>query len=120
MHRPITRLSLGGLLFIAAATHGAAPITPNLQDADIRQIAEAVGAATGKNFVIDPRVQGAATLLSATPMTPDAFYEAFLAILQVHGLVAVPAGSVIKIVPDANARQMPSIDLPSRLDADAD
>jgi general secretion pathway protein D len=119
MHRPITSLSIGGLLFIAAATH-AAPVTPNFKDADIKQIAEAVSAATGKNFVLDPRVQGAATLLSAKPMSPDAFYEAFLAILQVHGLVAVPAGSVIKIVPDANARQMPSIELPTRLDADAD
>ena len=34
-------------------------------------------------------------------MTPDAFYEAFLSILQVHGFVAVPSGDVIKIVPDA-------------------
>ena len=27
-------------------------------------------------------------------MTPDAFYEAFLSILQVHGFVAVPSGNV--------------------------
>src|SRR5262245_48969867 len=31
-------------------------ITPNFKDADIVQIAEAVGAATGKNFILDPRV----------------------------------------------------------------
>src|SRR5262245_2086429 len=109
MRRPITSLSLGGLLFIAAATNSAEPITPNFKEADSQQIAEAVSAATGKNFVIDPRVRGPATLLSATPMSPEAFYEAFLAILQVHGLIAVPAGNVIKIVPDSNARQMPSI-----------
>ena len=120
MHRPVTALSCSGLLFIAAAASGAAPITPNFKAADIEQIAEAVSAATGKNFVLDPRVHGPVTLLSSTPMSPEAFYEAFLAILQVHGLVAMPAGSVIKIVPDANARQMPSIDVPARLDADAD
>ena len=44
-------------------------------------------------------------MLSSTPMTPDAFYEAFLSILQVHGFVAVTTGDLIKIVPDATARQ---------------
>jgi general secretion pathway protein D len=46
-------------------------------------------------------------------MSPDAFYQAFLSILEVHGYVAVPAGDLIKIVPDANARQVPGTDLPS-------
>ena len=46
-------------------------------------------------------------MLSSTPMSPDAFYEAFLSILQVHGYVAVTTGDVIKIVPDASARQYP-------------
>ena len=31
-------------------------------------------------------------------MSPDAFYEAFLSILEVHGYVAVPAGDLIKIL----------------------
>ena len=38
-------------------------------------------------------------------MTPDAFYEAFLSILAVHGFVAVKTGDIIKIVPDAQSRQ---------------
>jgi general secretion pathway protein D len=84
-----------------------ATITPNYKDADIQQIIEAVGAVTGKNFIIDPRVKAQVTMVSSTPMSADAFYEAFLSILQVYGYVAVPSGSVIKIVPDANARQMP-------------
>ena len=84
-----------------------ATITPNYKDADIRQIIEAVGEVTGKNFVIDPRVTAKVTMLSTTPMSPDAFYEAFLSILAVYGFVAVPSGDVIKILPDANARQMP-------------
>ena len=48
-------------------------ITPNFKDADITQIAEAVAAATGKNFIIDPRVRAQVTMLSATPMSPAAF-----------------------------------------------
>ena len=54
---------------------------------------------TGKNFIVDPRVRAQVTMLSSTPMSPDAFYEAFLSILQVHGFVAVPSGDVVKIVP---------------------
>jgi general secretion pathway protein D len=82
-----------------------ATITPNYKEADIRQIVEAVGEVTGRNFIIDPRVNAKVTMLSSTPMTADAFYEAFLSILQVHGYVAVTTGDLIKIVPDATARQ---------------
>ncbi len=53
-------------------------------------------------------------------MSPDAFYEAFLSILQVHGFVAVPSGNVIKIIPDANARQLPGNDLPDRVSKTSD
>jgi general secretion pathway protein D len=88
-------------------------ITPNYKDADIRQIIEAVSEVTGRNFIIDPRVKAQVTMLSSSPMSPDAFYEAFLSILEVHGYVAVPSGDLTKILPDANARQVPAMDLPS-------
>ncbi|MGN6453477.1 MAG: type II secretion system secretin GspD, partial [Steroidobacteraceae bacterium] len=95
-------------------------ITPNFKDADITQIAEAVSAATGKNFIIDPRVRAQVTMLSSTAMSPEAFYEAFLSILQVYGFIAVPSGNVIKILPDTNARTLPAIDLPDRVSATSD
>ncbi len=95
-------------------------ITPNYKDADLAQIVEAVSEITGKNFIVDPRVRAQVTMLSHTPMSPDAFYQAFLAILQVHGFVAVPAGNVIKIIPDANARQVPGDDLPDRISSSSD
>jgi len=82
-------------------------ITPNYVGAELRAIVQAVSAVTGKNFIIDPRVRAEVTMLSTTPMTPDAFYAAFLSILQVHGFVAVTNGDIIKIVPDASARQYP-------------
>ena len=80
-------------------------ITPNYKEADIRQIVEAVGAVTDKNFIIDPRVNAKVTMLSTTPMSPEAFYEAFLAILEVHQLAAMQSGDIIKIIPNATARQ---------------
>jgi general secretion pathway protein D len=102
------------------AVQSAQRITPNFKDADITQIAEAVSAATGKNFIIDPRVRAQVTMLSSTAMSPSAFYEAFLSILQVYGFIAVPAGDVVKILPDANARQIPALDLPDHVSATSD
>ena len=84
-----------------------AGITLNWKDADIRIVVEAVSEATGKNFILDPRVTGKVNLLSSEPMSKEAFYEAFLSILQVHGYVAVESGNLIKILPDATARQYP-------------
>ncbi len=95
-------------------------ITPNFKDAEIGQVIEAVAAATGKTIIPDPRVRAQVTMLSQTPMTPAMFYEAFLALLQVHQFVAVESGGIIKIVPDANARQMPNIDLPDRINGGSD
>ncbi len=103
-----------------ASAQNAGRITPNFKDADITQITEAVAAATGKNFIIDPRVRAQVTMISSTAMSPAAFYEAYLAILQVHGFIAVPAGDVIKILPDANARQIPSVDLPDHVSPTSD
>jgi general secretion pathway protein D len=104
----------------AASAQQSGRITPNFKDADITQITEAVAAATGKNFIVDPRVRAQVTMISSTPMSPAAFYEAYLAILQVHGFIAVPAGDIIKILPDANARQIPSVDLPDHVSSTSD
>lgn len=105
-----------GLLIMLHASAQEATITPNYKDADIRQVIEAVGEVTGKNFILDPRVKAQVTMLSSSPMTPDAFYETFLSILQVYGFVAIPSGDVIKILPDANARQMPASTSGNRAD----
>jgi general secretion pathway protein D len=120
-------VALSGLLLSVAQpaapqskAQESATITPNYKDADLSQIIQAVSEVTGKNFIIDPRVNAKVTMLSATPMSPAAFYEAFLAVLQVYGYVAVPAGRVIKIVPNTDARQMPSIDLPRDVSSTSD
>src|SRR3984893_9166160 len=109
----VLMLSLGT---VSASSQGVKPqqgasITPNYKDAELGQIIQAVSEVTGKNFIINARVNAKVTMLSASPMSPAAFYEAFLSVLQVYGYVAVPAGKVIKIVPSADARQLPSIDL---------
>jgi general secretion pathway protein D len=131
--KPHPKLRAAAVLALAAllvsATLPAAPqvnsqdgptITPNYKDADLSQIIQAVSEVTGKNFIIDPRVNAKVTMLSATPMTPAAFYEAFLSVLQVYGYVAVPAGKVIKIIPNTDQRVVPANDLPTSVSATSD
>ncbi|MGD9842206.1 MAG: type II secretion system secretin GspD [Steroidobacteraceae bacterium] len=122
--QPLVILLITSLLCIASASaqqaDSRATITPNYKDADLAQITEAVSAVTGKSIIIDPRVKAQVTMLSSTPMSPNAFYEAYLSILQVHGYVAVPSGgNTIVIMPDANARQVPANDLPGTVDGNS-
>ena len=105
---------------LAAAGQQGAQITPNYKDADIGQVIEAVSQVTGKTFIVDPRVRANVTMLSTTPMSPDAFYEAFLSILQVYVYMAVPSGNIIMSLPVTNARQVPANDLPDRVSSSSD
>lgn len=100
-------LGCAPLALHAQTDNGAGGVTLNLKDADIRSLIETVAQATGTNFVIDPRVKAKVTVISSQPMNPTEVYQVFLSILQVHGFSAVPAGEVIKIVPDVNAKQGP-------------
>lgn len=76
----------------------------NLQNADIQAVVETIAQLTGRNFVVDPRVQGRVTLISVKPMSVDEMYNVFLSMLQVLNYAAIPAGKVTKIVPAMDAR----------------
>ena len=95
-------------------------ITLNLNNADISALIKTVSEHTGKNFVIDPRVKGQVTVISAHPMERDEFYEVFLSILEVHGFSTVPSGDVIKIVPNVKAKQVgiPTVTFDNQLPGD--
>lgn len=80
-------------------------LTLNLKDADITTLVNTVSKITGKNFVIDPRVKGRVTVISATPMNKSEIYDVFLSILEVHDFATVPVGDIIKIVPSSKAKQ---------------
>ena len=76
----------------------------NLRNADIRAVIAEVSRISGKNFVIDPRVQGKVSMISSTPLSPFALYQVFLSVLQVSGFAAVPSGDIIKIIPNMDAK----------------
>ena len=119
--------ALAAVLMLAASGAGGAQqqgqrITPNFRDADITQLIDLVSQATGRTFVIAPGVHAQVTWLSGpgTALTSEQFYQGFLSVLQVHGLVAVPSGNLIKIIPDTNMRQYPADDLPSHVSGSSD
>lgn len=82
----------------------------NIKDADITSFIGLVSEATGKNFVVDPRVTGKVTVISQSPLGEDDLYEVFLSVLRVNGFAAVPAGKIVKIVPEQAASQDGGID----------
>lgn len=95
------------LLCIVTLSVGAAETRRwNLQDADIKIVVEEVSRVTGKNFVLDPSVTGKITMISAKDLDAAETYQVFLSALQVLGYAAIPTGSVIKLVPDAQSRHM--------------
>jgi len=97
---------------LAPAAARAEPVTLNLKDADIGAVIGTISEITGKNFIVDPRVKGKITIISSRPMESDEVYQVFLSVLDVYGFSAVPSGKVVKIIPDANAKQIavPTID----------
>lgn len=80
----------------------------NLRNADIRAVIAEVSRITGKNFVIDPRVQGKISIVSSMPISDKELYQVFLSVLQVSGYAAIPTGKVIKIVPSIEAKTVSS------------
>ncbi len=90
-------------------------ITLNLRDADIRAFIASVADITGRNFVVDPRVKANVTVISSAPTGADGLYDIFLSILKVHGFTAIPSGDVVKIVPDAVAKQEGQAPTPAAL-----
>ncbi|MBK8284082.1 MAG: type II secretion system secretin GspD [Ahniella sp.] len=79
--------------------------TLNLKDADIRILISSVSEITGKNFIVDPRVEGKVNVVSAKPMAADEVYQVFESVLRVHGYALIPAGNMVKILPEAVAKQ---------------
>jgi general secretion pathway protein D len=77
----------------------------NFENADIKTVINAVSRETGKNFIVDPRVQGKVTLISNTPLEKDELYQVFLTLLQTYGFLVIPDGAnMFKIVPDSVAK----------------
>jgi hypothetical protein len=54
---------------------------------------------TGQRFVVDPRIQTPLTILSPAPLSTQAIWAAFTALLDIHGLEARRVGRDLRITP---------------------
>src|SRR5690625_6254659 len=77
----------------------------NFKDADIRTLISAVADMTGRSIIVDPQVSGKVTVNSSRPLDNDEIWDVFQTILRVHGYAAVSDERIVRVVPDANARQ---------------
>ena len=105
---------LGWSLFLAAAllqplayadTHADDSVMLNFSNADIESTIRAVGAITGHNFVIDPRVKGTINIVSSNPVSKKDVYAILLSALRLQGFTAIDSHGMTKILPEADAKQ---------------
>ncbi len=99
---------VAALLFAAGAPAALAQQTVNLRDADVRAYIQDVSRATGRTFIIDPRVQGKVSVVSERPLGREAYFELFLSTLRANGLVVTPAaGGAFRVAPADTAASQP-------------
>jgi general secretion pathway protein D len=102
---PLAATLCSAVVFAQSPT---SPVTLNFVDADIDVVAKAVGELTGKTFVIDQRVKGKINIQSAQGVAPNLAYPTFLAALRMAGFAVVEQGSIVRIVPEADAKTLPT------------
>lgn len=104
-HRPLWALVAAAPVIAAISTAAYAQTWKiNLRDADLTAFINEVADITGKNFAVDPRVRGNVTVISNKPLNKNEVYDLFLGVLNVNGVVAIPSGNTIKLVPDSNVK----------------
>ena len=80
----------------------------NLRDADIRAFIQDVARVTGRNFVIDSRVQGKVSVVTDRALSKSEYFEVFLATLRANGFVAIPmSGGGYRVQPSDTAAAQP-------------
>jgi len=106
--RPSPTQALPG---VQAGAPAAAPVLRsgeillNFQSADLQAVVKAMSQMTGRNMLVDPRVRGQFTIVSARPMPVAAAYQVFLSALKAQGFTAVEGpGDIVRIIPVAEAK----------------
>ncbi|WP_080400320.1 type II secretion system secretin GspD [Burkholderia ubonensis] len=101
MRRVAATLMVAGMI-VAQAAH--AQVTLNFVNADIDQVAKAIGAATGKTIIVDPRVKGQLNLVAERPVPEDQALKTLQSALRMQGFALVQDHGVLKVVPEADAK----------------
>ncbi len=80
-------------------------VTLNFVNADINAVVKAVSEITGRNFLVDPRVQGTVNIIAPRPVPRNMVFPILLSALRVQGFAAVGGElGYVNIVPEADAK----------------
>jgi hypothetical protein len=93
------------LCLLASASWAQGRVTLNFVNAEIDTVVRAMGQITGKNFLLDPRVKGTISISSVSPVSADLAYQILISSLRMQGFTAVEGKGVVKILPEADAKQ---------------
>ena len=81
-------------------------ITFNLEDADLPELVKFMAEITGRRFILPAKTRSIkATVYSPAPISVNEAYNAFLSVLETHGLTVVSAGRFYKIVESQGVQQ---------------
>ena len=89
---------------LTVASRSGAPVTLNFINADIEAVARTMAVISGRNVVVDPRVKGNMTLVTAVPATPAQALRLFSAQLRTQGFALVESSGLFLVVPEADAK----------------
>ncbi len=106
MNRSTRRnLATLALCLMLPFAHADSRVTLNFVNAEIDTVVRAMGQITGKNFLLDPRVKGTINISSVAPVSADLAYQILISSLRMQGFTAVEGKGVVKILPEADAKQ---------------
>ncbi|NLG78079.1 MAG: hypothetical protein GX535_17725 [Xanthomonadaceae bacterium] len=89
---------------LAASASFAQSTSPSEDTVPLLSLISDIAKRSGKRFVVDPRAQVDVTLIprKAEPLS----YAELLTVLHVHDLAAVEEGAMVRVIPDANIRNL--------------
>lgn len=85
-------------------SRSSAPVTLNFINAEIEAVARTMAVISGRNVVVDPRVKGVMTLVTAVPATPAQALRLFSAQLRTQGFALVESSGLFLVVPESDAK----------------
>ncbi|MCM8816992.1 MAG: hypothetical protein NC913_05720 [Candidatus Omnitrophica bacterium] len=98
------KIALGVFLFFCVGCFAQKQFTLNFNNVDILTFIKLVSEFTGENYVIDPAVRGAVTIISQKPVESDRLYQVFQAVLNLYGFTIVKRDGVSFIIPSTDGR----------------
>lgn len=95
------------LCFALGAAHAANDdrVTLNFVNSDLEATLKAVTIITGKSFVIDPKLKGSVNIVSNQPVDRQLVLPIVQSALRQQGITLLDTGTVIKVLPENEARQ---------------